>query len=128
MLMESRFGMNDTYIGHGGLGQDASDIASFERLLERLNVIELDNLRGARRIYRRADIAGAGLGYAILQSDERFVDGAVIAPVEDQDLGTSGNLTSEPNGKPICVRGTECELPVRQAEALLQFFANPYGI
>ncbi len=67
-------------------------------------------------------------GYAIFQCDEGFVHATVIAPVVDQDLATAGNLTGQPNGKAVGISSAECELPIGQAEALLQFFADPDGI
>ena len=86
--MVAGFGMHDADVGHDRLGQHAGDIAGGERLLQRGDVVELDHLGGDRRIDRRADVSATGLRDAVFQRDETFVHGAVIAPVEDQNLGT----------------------------------------
>ena len=62
------------------------------------------------------------------KSDESFVDRAVIAPVEDQNLRPAGDLAGEADRKAIGIGRGERELPVRQVEALLQFFGDNDGV
>ena len=58
------------------------------------------------------------------ERDECFVDGAVIAPIENQDLGASGDLPSQPDREAICIGRGQRKLPVRKIESLLQFFGD----
>ena len=60
--------------------------------------------------------------------DEGLIHRTVIAPVENQNLRTSGDLPRQPDRKPIRVGGGQRELPVGQLEALLQFLGDDDGV
>src|SRR5882724_3424842 len=49
-------GKNDADVGHGGLGEDASDVVMLERVFESIEVVEFDNARGFGGIDGRTDI------------------------------------------------------------------------
>ena len=87
-LVVAGFGMHDADVGHDRLGQHAGHVAGSQRLLECRDIIELDHLGGDGWIDRRTDVAAARLRHAVFQRDETFVHRAVIAPVENQNLGT----------------------------------------
>ena len=55
---------------------------------------------------------------------ERLVDGAVIAPVEDEHLGPRGDASREPDREPVRVRRGQRELPARDTEAACQLLAH----
>ena len=48
----------------------------------------------------------------------------MVAPVKNQNLRAAGDLAGQANGKAIGVGGGQGELPVRQAEAFLQFLPD----
>ena len=106
-------------------GQHAGNVAGRQRLLERGDIVEFDD-----RVVTEGSTGGPMLPRARLrdavwmQGDESFVHRAVIAPVEDENLRTAGDLARQTNRKAIGVGGGECKLPVGQAEALLQFFGD----
>ena len=100
-----------------------------EGLFERGQIVELNDARRNRGIYRRPNVARTRPRDPILlQDDERFVDRAVVAPVEDQDLGLTGDLPRQANAKPVGIGRGQGELPERQAEALLQIFRYENGV
>ena len=78
-----------------------------------------------RGIDRRTNVSAAGFGYAVFDGNKSFVDTAVIAPVKHQNLWAAGDLPCEPNREAVGVGRRERELPKRQTEAPLQFFADP---
>jgi hypothetical protein len=85
-------GVHDADVGQCGLGEDACYVAVSERLLESGEVIEFHDSCD-RRIDGRADVAASRAGGAVeIERDESFVYGAVIAPIEDEDLGASDFL------------------------------------
>jgi hypothetical protein len=104
-------------------GQHAGDIFFLESGLKRGEVVELDNSCGNGGVDRRPDISAARLRDSVLQRDEAFVHRAVIAPVEDEDLRPLRDVAGEADGKPVRIGGSERELPVREAEAVLKFLA-----
>ena len=53
-------GQDDADVGQGGLGQHAGDVARLERALQRGDIVELDDLRGDRRVDRRPEVAAPG--------------------------------------------------------------------
>ena len=65
---------------------------------------------------------------AVLQGDEGFVHTAVIAPIENQNFWTAGDLAGEADREAIGIGGSQSKLPVGQAEAPSEFFAHPHRI
>ena len=61
-------------------------------------------------------LPGARGAAVVADRCEGLVDGAVVAPVVDEDLRPAGDLPGQPDREPVGVRGRERELPVRQAE------------
>ncbi len=113
-LVVSRLRMHDADVRHCGLGQHAGNISSGERLLKSRDIVKLDYFRGFRRVHGGPDIAPTRSRSAVeSEVNERFIHRAVIAPVEDENLGTAGDLAAEANRETICVCGRERELPVR---------------
>jgi len=96
-----------------------------ESVFEGLQIIEFDDARGFGGIYGRADIAAARAYYAIVKRYERFIYRAVIAVMKDQDFGALRDFAGDANGETVGVGGAQRELPVGQAEATLEIFADP---
>ena len=63
-------------------------------------------------------------GLAFVKPHEGFVDGAMIAAVEDEDLVAAGDRARDAQGKAVGVRRGRRDLPARQAEALDQKLAD----
>ena len=86
-------GQDDADVRQRRLGEHAGDVAVGELALERLDVVALDDARGLGERHRRPDVALARDDAAVASSaDERLVDRAVVAPVEDEDLRPPGEL------------------------------------
>ena len=96
--------------------------------LESVEIVELDDARSFRGVDRRADVSAARLDYVALQGGEGFIDCAVVAVMEDQDFCALGDFAGDADSEAIGVGGGESELPVRESEAALQFFADPDGV
>ena len=73
----------------------------------------------------RAIRGGARRGRRRRGRTQRLVDGAVVAPVEHEDLAPAGGVPGEAQGEAVGVRGAERELPRRQAEAPGQLAGDP---
>jgi len=99
-----------------------------EGCFERVEIVDLYYSRGFGGIYRRPDVAAAGADYALVERGEGFVDGAVVAIVEDENFRALGDFAGDANGETVGVSGGERELPVAKAESALQLFADPEGI
>ena len=127
-LVISRLRQHDTHVRHHRLGQHASHVSVAQRAFECVRVVELDHASRDWRIHRRPDVAAPRLSRAVLQRDEGLIDGSVVAPVEDQDLGPPRDLAGQPDGEAVGIGGGERELPVRKPKALLQFFAYHNGV
>ena len=110
-------GSDDADVGERRLGQHARDVARRQRGFERVDVVELDDLGRDRRVDRRSDVAGTRRTPAAVEDAERLVDGAVVAPVEDEDLGPPGDVAGEPQHEPVGVGRGHRDLPERQPEA-----------
>jgi hypothetical protein len=95
-----------------------------EPALQCVDVVELDDARGLGGMHRRPDAPFARVHLAVNERDERLVNRAVVAPVEDEDLGAAGDRPGA-DGEPVRVRRRQCELPARQAEAPAHLPANP---
>ena len=118
--------MHDADIGHRGLGQHACHISRDQSRLERrprsLNSTTLVVTAGSTG---GPMLPGRGPGCSVgVKRDEGLIHRAVIAPVEDQNLGASCDLPRQADGESVRVGGGERELPVGQAESLLQFFGD----
>ncbi len=116
---------DDPDVRQRGLGEDAGDVLRAERLLQSVQVVELDDLRRQCGVNGRPDVPGARPDDTVLGCSERLVDGAVVAPVEDEHLPAAGHLAGQPQGEPVRVRGGQRELPEREPEAPRQLLADP---
>ena len=84
--MEARLRMDDADVGERRLSENQRDITSCELPLEAVEIIELDDAGRHRRIDRRAEIAAARTNDSVVaERREGLVDGAVIAPIENED-------------------------------------------
>ena len=125
-LEEARLGQHDADVRERGLGQHAGDVAARERAPHALQVVELDDDRRLRRIDLRPDVAGLRRRLAVLADHrDRLVDGAVVAPVEDEHLGPPLDLARDAQHEAVGVGRRERELPVGQPEAPAQLAGHP---
>ena len=125
-LVEARLGQDDADVRQRRLGEHAGDVAGRERGFERVEIVELDDLRRQRRVDRRADVAGADADRAVLpQRRERLVDGAVVAAVEDEDLRPARDRAADPDREAVRVGRAERELPEREPEAARELLPGP---
>ena len=108
--------MDDAHVGQRRLCQDDRNVAVRKLALQRIDVVELDDARGLRRIHGRAEIAAPRPDDAVRERRERLVDRAVVAPVEDEHLGAPGEMSCEPDREAVRVGCGECELPGGDAE------------
>jgi len=88
MHRENRLRRDHAEIRHEGLGEHAGDIARGQGLVERRDVVELDDPRDLPVIHGIRVDAVAQHGLAAAQRHMRLLDRAVIAAVEDQNLRT----------------------------------------
>ncbi len=85
-VVEARLRMDDPDVRQRRLGQHERDVTVSELALERVDVVELDDARRHRRIDGWPEVAAARPDDTVrAEGGERLVDGAVVAPVEDQD-------------------------------------------
>jgi hypothetical protein len=96
-----------------------------EGVFESVEIVEFDDTGGFGGIDGRADVAATRTDDAAFERGEGFVDGAVIAIMENEDFRTARDFAGDSNGETIGVRGGERELPVRKVEAALEIFADP---
>ena len=127
--MKARVGHDDADVGQCRLGEHASDVAHGQRRFERGEVVERHDDRGGRGVEGGPDVArplhGATIG---VEGGQCLVDRAVIAPVEDQHLGSAGEMAGEPQHETVGVGGGHRHLPDRQAEPPAQLGADPRRI
>src|SRR5580658_8496 len=98
------FRQDDPDVGHGRFGQNASNVVVSQGVLERGNIVELDDTRGFRGIYRRTEVAASWSDAAVgLQRGERFVHRAVVAIMENKDLAAPGDFAGYTNGETVGV-------------------------
>ena len=93
------------------------------------DVVELHHPGGEGGVHLRPQVGippagGAGL----VGGHEGLVDAAVIAPVEDQDLGAAGEMPGDAEREAVCVGGRERELPERESEAPGELRRHPDGV
>src|SRR5262249_51208076 len=85
-VVEARLRMDDADVRQRGLREDDGDVAPRQLTLERVEVVELDDPSGEGRIDGGAEVPAPGAnGSLSIERRERLVDGAVVAPVEDED-------------------------------------------
>jgi len=125
-VVVSRIGVDDADVGHRGLGQNTRHVARREGGLEGRDVVELDDARRDRRVDGWADVVLPGPATTVLQGNEGLVDGAVVAPVEDEISLPARDLPRQSDGEPVGVRGAHGDLPARQPEARVS--SSPTGI
>ena len=123
-VVETRLRQHDADVRQCRLGEHARDVPRRKRLLERVDVVPLDDLRGQRQVDRRADVAGARDHPVAVQRRERLVDRAVVAVVEDEDLRTLRDLARQPQCEAVGVGRRERELPRREPEAAGQLLGR----
>jgi hypothetical protein len=63
-----------------------------------------------------------------VERDVSFVHGAVIAVVEDENFGALSDFAGDADGETIGVGGGERKLPIGEAEAAREFFADPRSV
>ena len=126
---EARFGQHDADVGERRFGEHGGDVAGREGLFERRDVVELDDLGRQVHVDRGADVAGTRAGDAAgADGDERLVDRAVVAPVEDQHLGPPGDVAGDAQGEAVGVGRRHRDLPEGQAEAAGELLGHPGGV
>ena len=91
-----------------------------QRGFERRQVVELDDARELASGRSPARAAPGGSRPTVHQPHEGFVDRAVVAAVEDQDLRSPGDGAGDAQREAVGVGGRRRDLPVRQAEAFGQ--------
>jgi len=128
-VQEPRLRRDDADVGHGRFHEDGGDVAGGERLAQGVDVVELDDLGGQRRVDLGPHVARLGHRPAVgTDDDDGLVDRAVVAAREDEDVRASRDLARHAQHEPVRVSGGERELPVGEAEATLQVAADRGGI
>ena len=122
-------GQHDADVGERRLGEDAGHVAHGQRRLERGHVVEGHDDGGQRGIDLRADGAVPGHDLpAVVERGQGLVDRAVVAPVEDEDLGPAGDVAGEPQHEAVGVGGRHRQLPERQPEAPVELGSHPHRV
>ena len=116
---------HDADVRQRRLGQHASDVTVLEFPLESHEVVPLDDAGRLRQWNRRANVPLSRDDRAPVEAGESLVDGAVVAPVEDEDLRPAGQLAGEPDRESIGVRRRQRELPARKSETARQLLTHP---
>jgi hypothetical protein len=110
--MKFRRRQHDADVRERGLGQHARDVARAQRALESIEIVELGHLRGHRRVERRTQVTLARDDAVMrVEGDERFIDGAVIAPVEHEDLRPARQRPGKSQHEAVRIGRRRCELP-----------------
>ena len=99
-----------------------------ERRLERGEVVEGHDAGGERDVDLGAERAGAGDHPVAVEHGERLVDGAVVAPVHDRDLGPAGEVPREAEHEAVGVGRGHRHLPAGQPEPAAQLLGHPGGV
>ena len=118
-------GQDDAHVRSCRLGQHARHIAVRQLALEGSEVVELDDARRYRWVDSRPDVAGLLRRNAILERDDRLVDGAVIAVVHNQHLRPTGQLATRAQNPAIGVRSRQREGPLGQTKAPCKLACDP---
>src|SRR5438045_464979 len=93
--------------------------------LERFGVVPLDDTRRLGERDRRPNVSCARNYLSPVERGERLVDGAVVAPVEDEHLGPACELAGEPDREPVRIGRGERELPAWKAETPSKLAPDP---
>ena len=105
-------GQDDAHVRQCRLGQHARHIAVRQLALEGGKVVELDDARRHRWVDGRSDVAGLLRRNAILERNDRLVDGAVVAVVHDQHFRPTGQLAAGAQHPAVGVGGRQREGPL----------------
>ena len=128
-LEEPLVGQHDADVGHRGLAQHRGDVAVRQFARQRIEVVELHDPCGRRRIVGGRDVARARHRPSVgSDHDEGLVDRPVVRIREDQDLGALGHETHEAQQPSVRVRGRQREGPLREAEAPRHLGRDPLGV
>ena len=120
---------HDADVRECGLREDAGDIAVRELSFERFGVVPHDDPGRLGERNGRPDVRVAfDDSSRIVERREGLVDGAVVAPVEDQQLRPLGDMPREPDREPVRVRRRQRELPAGESEAARQLAAHDEGV
>ena len=124
-VVEAGLRRDDADVRERRLCEHTCDVAVGELALERLGVVPLDDAGRPVEWDGRPEVAFAGDDApALVERCEALVDGAVVAPVEDEHFRPAGDVTGEADREPVRVGGRERELPARQPEAPRQLVAD----
>ena len=104
-------------VGHHRFGDHGRHFTACERDLQRLEVVELDRDGREGGVEGGTDGPLARHGPATAQAHHRLLDDAVIAAVEHQYFGPSGERTRPTQRRTVGVAGGLRQLPMRQTEA-----------
>ena len=115
--VEAGLRVHDADVRERGLREHAGDVAVPELPPERLDVVPLDHPGRLIERDRRPEVRLALHDPTVAERGEGLVDGAVVAPVEDEHLRPAGHVAREPDREAVRVRGGERELPALEAEA-----------
>ena len=114
-LQETRQRRHQAAVGQRGLGQHRRDVAAGQRRLDRRSIVERHDDGADRQILHLAEQAGAGERAPVVGAvDQRVVDGAVIAALEDQQLRPPGDRARPAQHEAVGVGRAQRDLPARQ--------------
>ena len=119
-LVKARIGQDHAGIGHHRLGQDRSNLAGFQGGLDGGDVVEFHRRGDQRQVGHLAQQAGAVHRFPVLKRDKDIVHRAMIAAVEHQNLGATGDGTGHAQRKAVRIGGGGGNLPAERAETLGQ--------
>lgn len=94
-----------------------------------IDVIELHQPRGLLMMHGVGmDPAAGDHPLLSVQLHLRFVDAAVIVPIERDDLVPTRDHSAQADDEPVGVGGGGGHLPVGQAESSSKFLTRPYRV
>ncbi len=115
-------------VGERRLGKHTGDVTMGKRVVELIEIVEIDHPGGRLRRLDDAHAAVPPDHPSIDQVDGGLSQAAVVAAVEHQDLWPPRDLAREPAGKAVGIGRGEREAPVLQPETPLQFRAEPQAV
>ena len=127
-VVEAGVWVNDADVGERRLGEDNGNVSSSELPLQRADVVELDHAGRLRRMHGWAEVAAPGLDAPSDERGERLVDGAVVTPVEDEDLGPMSDVAGETDREAVGVGRRERELPDGEPKASMELARAPVRV
>ena len=104
------------------------ELAEFEGAVGRLDpgeVVEFGDGGGLGQVLHLTDQPGAVGGFAVLQFHHRVIQRAMVATMEDQNLGPSGDGAGNAQGEAVGIGGGGGDLP---AEITKAFGQQPAGL